>query len=214
MSDCKSHRNFVAEHIDILPKSGIRKFFDIVSTMKDVISLSVGEPDFVTPWTIRENALFSLEKGRTSYTSNLGTLSLRRTVCEYMAKDYGLDYDPAQECLITVGVSEALDLVIRAITSPGDEIIYHQPCYVSYVPEICMAHGVPVAVNTYERNAFALDPADLEAAITPRTKAILLNFPCNPTGAVLNMEQTRKIAEIAIKHDLLVIADDIYVELT
>lgn len=214
MSDCKSHRNFVAEHIDILPKSGIRKFFDIVSTMKDVISLSVGEPDFVTPWTIRENALFSLEKGRTSYTSNLGTLSLRRTVCEYMAKDYGLDYDPTQECLITVGVSEALDLVIRAITSPGDEIIYHQPCYVSYVPEICMAHGVPVAVNTYERNAFALDPADLEAAITPRTKAILLNFPCNPTGAVLNMEQTRKIAEIAIKHDLLVIADDIYVELT
>ncbi len=214
MSDCKLPRNFVAEHIDILPKSGIRKFFDIVSTMKDVISLSVGEPDFVSPWTIRESALFSLEKGRTSYTSNLGTLSLRKAVCDYLAKDYALEYDPKTECLITVGVSEALDLVIRAITSPGDEIIFHQPCYVSYVPEIRMAHGIPVPVDTYEKNAFALDPADLEAAITPKTKAILLNFPCNPTGAVLTEEQTRRIAEIAEKHDLLVIADDIYSELT
>ena len=214
MSDCKSPRNFVSEHIDILPKSGIRKFFDIVSTMKDVISLSVGEPDFVTPWTIRESALFSLEKGRTSYTSNLGTLSLRKAVCDYLARDYAVEYDPKSECLITVGVSEALDLVIRAITAPGDEIIFHEPCYVSYVPEIRMAHGVPVSVNTYEKNAFALDPDDLEKAITPRTKAILLNFPCNPTGAVLTYEQTRRIAEIACKYDLLVIADDIYSELT
>ena len=214
MSDSKSPRDFVANHISVLPKSGIRDFFEIVSTMKDVISLGIGEPDFVTPWAIRENALFSLEKGRTSYTANLGTLSLRKAICNYLAEDYGLEYDPKSECLVTVGVSEALDLIIRAITSPGDEIIFHQPGYVSYIPEICMSHGVPVVVNTYEKNEFALDPADLEKAITPRTKAILLNFPCNPTGAVLNEEQTRKIAEIVCKHDLFVIADDIYSELT
>lgn len=214
MSVCKSPRDFVARHIDILPKSGIRDFFELVNTMKDVISLGIGEPDFITPWTIRENALFSLEKGRTHYTSNLGNLSLRKEICKYLAKNYRLEYNPKSECIVTVGVSEALDLVIRAVTCPGDEIIYHEPCYVSYMPEICMAHGVPVAVQTSEKNAFALDPDDLEAAVTPRTKAILLNFPCNPTGAVLNEEQTRRIAEIACKHDLLVIADDIYSELT
>lgn len=214
MSVCKSPRNFVADHIAVLPKSGIRDFFDLVSTMKDVVSLGIGEPDFVTPWTIRENALFSLERGRTSYTANLGTLSLRKAVCAYLASDYKLEYCPRNECLITVGVSEALDLAIRAITSPGDEIIYHEPCYVSYVPEIRMAHGVPVPVKTYENNAFALNPDDLEKAVTPRTKAVLLNFPCNPTGAVLNREQTERIAEIARKYDLLVIADDIYSELT
>ncbi len=214
MSDCKLPREFVAEHISSLPKSGIRDFFELVTTMKDVISLGIGEPDFVTPWTIRENALFSLEKGRTSYTSNLGTMSLRKAVCSYLAEEYSLDYCPQNECLITVGVSEALDLAIRAITCPGDEIVFHQPCYVSYMPEIRMAHGVPVTVDTYEKNDFALDPADLEKVITPRTKAILLNFPCNPTGATLTWEQTCKIAEIAIKYDLLVIADDIYSELT
>lgn len=207
-------RPVVAPHIAILPKSGIRDFFELVNSMDDVISLGIGEPDFVTPWNIRESAIYSLENGKTHYTSNLGLLSLRKAICSYMSGDYDLDYDPVHECIITVGVSEALDLVIRAITSPGDEIIYHEPCYVSYSPEIRMAHGVPVAVNTYEKNNFSLDPKDLEKAITPKTKAILLNFPCNPTGATLSFEQTGEIAEIAVKHNLIVLADHIYSELT
>lgn len=214
MSAFRSSRNFIAKHISVLPKSGIRDFFELVNSMRDVISLGIGEPDFVSPWTIRESAIFSLEKGRTCYTSNLGKLSLRKAVCNYLETDHDLKYDPENECIITVGVSEALDLAIRAVTEPGDEIIFHQPGYVSYFPEIRMAHGVPVAVNTYEKNGFALDPDDLEKAVTPKTKAILLNFPCNPTGAVLNAEQTKRIAEIAIRHDLLVIADNIYSELS
>ena len=203
----------LAGHIAKLPKSGIRDFFELVNQMDDVISLGVGEPDFVTPWTIRENAIYSLDSGRTSYTSNLGLLSLRKAVCKYVADNYHVKYDPSCECIITVGVSEALDLVIRAITDPGDEIIYHEPCYVSYAPEIKMALGVPVPVDTCEKNGFALAPADLEKAITPKTKAILLNFPCNPTGAVIDMEQMKAIAQTAIKHDLIVLADLIYSEL-
>jgi len=207
-------RSLVAPHIAALPKSGIRDFFDLVSTMKDVISLGIGEPDFVTPWNIRENALYSIERGHTHYTSNLGMMPLRKEICNYLASDFNVHYDPASECIVTVGVSEALDLVIRAITSPGDEIVYHEPCYVSYNAEVKMAHGVPVAVETREENGFALDPDDLEKAITPRTRAILLNFPCNPTGATLTLEQTKRIAEIAVKHDLIVLADHIYSELT
>lgn len=203
----------LAEHIAGLPKSGIRDFFELVNKMDDVISLGVGEPDFVTPWTIRENAIYSLDSGRTSYTSNLGLLSLRKEICKYVADNYKVKYKPENECIVTVGVSEALDLAIRAITNPGDEIIYHEPCYVSYAPEIKMAFGVPVAVNTYEKNGFALDPADLERAITPKTKAILLNFPCNPTGATINMEQMKAIAKLAVKHDLIVLSDLIYSEL-
>lgn len=204
----------LAQHIIGLPKSGIRDFFELVNTMDDVISLGIGEPDFVTPWTIRESSIYSMERGHTSYTSNLGLLSLRKAICKYVAENYRAEYDPVRECIVTVGVSEALDLVIRAITNPGDEIIYNEPCYVSYCSEIKMAHGVPVPVATYEKNNFALDPADLEKAITPKTKAILLNFPCNPTGATLNMDQLEKIAEIALKHDLLVLTDLIYSELT
>ena len=217
MSDSKlrpEKRSLVAPHIACLPKSGIRDFFDLVSTMDDVISLGIGEPDFVTPWNIRENALYSIERGHTHYTSNLGILPLRKAICNYLSDSFQVNYDPVHECIVTVGVSEALDLVIRAITSPGDEIIYHEPCYVSYNPEIKMAHGVPVAVETREENDFSLDPEDLEKAITPRTRAILLNFPCNPTGATLTMEQTKRIAEIAVKHDLIVLADHIYSELT
>ena len=203
----------LAEHIAGLPKSGIRDFFELVNKMDDVISLGVGEPDFITPWTIRENAIYSLDSGRTSYTSNLGLLSLRREICKYVSEHYKVKYNPENECIVTVGVSEALDLAIRAITNPGDEIIYHEPCYVSYAPEIKMAFGVPVAVNTYEKNGFALDPADLERAITPKTKAILLNFPCNPTGAAIDMEQMKAIAKIAVKYDLIVLSDLIYSEL-
>ena len=217
MSGSRSHlekRPLVAPHIASLPKSGIRDFFDLVSTMKDVISLGIGEPDFVTPWNIRENALYSIERGHTHYTSNLGMLPLRKEICNYLSSDFGVHYDPATECIVTVGVSEALDLVIRAITSPGDEIVYHEPCYVSYNAEVKMAHGVPVAVETREENDFALDPDDLEKAITSKTRAILLNFPCNPTGATLTLEQTERIAEIAVKHDLIVLADHIYSELT
>ena len=217
MSGSRSHlekRPLVAPHIASLPKSGIRDFFDLVSTMKDVISLGIGEPDFVTPWNIRENALYSIERGHTHYTSNLGMLPLRKEICNYLSSDFDVHYDPASECIVTVGVSEALDLVIRAITSPGDEIVYHEPCYVSYNAEVKMAHGVPVAVETREENDFALDPDDLEKAITPKTRAILLNFPCNPTGATLTLEQTKRIAEIAVKHDLIILADHIYSELT
>ena len=204
----------LASHVAKLPKSGIRDFFELVSKMDEVISLGVGEPDFSTPWTIRENAIYSLERGQTSYTSNLGLLSLRNAICSYVAEHYAVRYAPETECIVTVGVSEALDLAIRAITNPGDEIIYHEPCYVSYAPEITMAFGVPVPVSTRAENGFALDPDDLEKAVTPKTKAILLNFPCNPTGASLNMEQLEAIAKIAEKHDLIVLADMIYAELS
>lgn len=213
MSDSRSCRDFVAPHIAVLPKSGIRFFFDLVNTMSDVISLGIGEPDFVSPWSVCEGTMYSLECGRTHYTSNLGLLSLRKAICDYLDESFGVRYVRENECLVTVGVSEAFDLAIRAITSPGDEIIYHEPCYVSYATEIRMSHGVPVPVNTYEKNLFALDPADLEKAVTPRTRAIILNFPCNPTGAVLTDEQMRDIAKIAVRHDLAVIADHIYSEL-
>ena len=210
----KMKKSYIASHISSLPKSGIRDFFELVNTMEDVISLGIGEPDFVTPWTIRESAIYSYEKGNTHYTSNLGTIQLRKEICNYVKNTYDLHYQPENECIVTVGVSEALDLVMRAILSPGDEVIYHEPCYVSYAPEIRMAHGIPVAVPTFEKNAFALDPDDLEKAVTEKTKAIVLNFPCNPTGAVLTYEQTEKIAQIAVKHDLIVISDQIYSELT
>ncbi|MBN1865438.1 MAG: aminotransferase class I/II-fold pyridoxal phosphate-dependent enzyme [Victivallales bacterium] len=204
----------IAGHISALPKSGIRDFFELVNQMDDVISLGIGEPDFPTPWHIRESAIYSLEKGHTSYTSNLGLMSLREEISRYLSKLYDLEYCPVSQCIVTVGVSEALDLLLRAIINPGDEIIYHEPCYVSYSPCVRMAHGIPVAIPTFQKNHFALDPEDLRKSVTRRTKAILLNFPCNPTGAKLNTEQLRRIAEIAIEKNLLVIADEIYSELT
>ena len=182
--------------------------------MDDVISLGVGEPDFTTPWAIRESGIYSLERGHTSYTSNLGMLPLRRAICDYVAKNYHASYDPACECLVSVGVSEALDLALRALLSPGDEVIYSEPCYVSYPAEILMAHGVPVPLTSRVENGFAVDPDDLAKLITPRTKALLLNFPCNPTGAVMSREQLKKVAEIACKHDIVVLTDEIYSELS
>jgi aminotransferase len=214
MSDSKLSRNWVADHIARLPRSGIRDFFELVNTMEDVISLGIGEPDFATPWHIREATIYALEKGFTSYTSNLGHLPLRRSVCRYVSERFGPSYDPTSECIITVGVSEALDLAMRAILNLGDEVIYHEPCYVSYMPSIAMAHAVPVAVVTGEETEFALDPAAVEAAVTPKTKVLLLNFPNNPTGASLTAEDKQKLADIAIRHDLLVITDEIYEELT
>ena len=204
---------FIAPHIASLPASGIRKFFDLVNSMDDVISLGVGEPDFVTPWTIRESGIYSLEHGHTGYTSNLGMPGLRRAICDYVEKNYSVSYDYRKECLVTIGVSEALDLAFRMLLSPGDEVIYTEPCYVSYPAEIAMAHGVPVPVTTRYENEFAVEPEDIEKAVTPRTKAILLNFPCNPTGAVMPPEELQAVAEIAKKYDLAVLTDEIYSEL-
>jgi aminotransferase len=214
MSDSRSSRNRVAAHIRGLPRSGIRDFFELVNTMEDVVSLGIGEPDFATPWGIREATIYALQKGHTSYTSNLGLLSLRRAICRYVAGDYGVEYNPETECIITVGVSEALDLILRAVLDPGDEVIYHEPCYVSYAPSVRMAHATPVPVVTREEDDFALEPAAIEAVVTPRSKVLLLNFPSNPTGANLSFEQKEAVARIAVKHDLLVLTDEIYSELT
>lgn len=204
---------FVSDHIASLPKSGIRKFFDLVNTMDDVISLGVGEPDFTTPWQIRESGIYSIEKGHTAYTSNLGMPALRKEICRYVGENYHFSCSWQNECLVTVGVSEAVDLAFRALLNPGDEVIYTQPCYVSYPAEIAMAHGIPVPVTTKVENNFALDPEDLKKALTPRTKVLLLNFPCNPTGAVMGREELEKIARIAVEHDLVVLSDEIYSEL-
>ncbi len=210
----QSSSRWLASHIAEIPRSGIRDFFEMVTAMDDVISLGVGEPDFPTPWGIREAVIYALEKGHTGYTSNLGLLSLRQTVCDYVAHEFGVQYCPETECIITVGVSEALDLVLRAVLNPGDEVIYHEPCYVSYGPSVVMSHAVPIPVVTREADEFSLDPAALEERITPRTKALLLNFPNNPTGANLSYVQRQQIAEMAIKRDLLVVSDEIYAELT
>ena len=207
-------RDFTAHHISDLPKSGIRKFFDIVAQRKDVVSLGVGEPDFDTPWHIARAAVTCLEDGGTHYTSNLGTPELRQAICRYLKRRFGATFDWRTETLVTVGVSEAIDLAIRAITEPGDEILYHEPCFVSYAPTIRMAHGLPVCVETHARDAFRLTVRSLEAKVSRRTKALLLNFPCNPTGATLSMADMRDIAKFVLRHDLLLMADEVYSELT
>lgn len=205
--------NKISNIIRDLPRSGIRDFFELVIGRTDVISLGVGEPDKPTPWPIREAVIRSLEKGQTSYTSNLGLESLRIGISEYVTKHFRTTYDPKTEILVTVGVSEALDIAFRAVLNPGDEVIYHEPCYVSYSPSIKMAYGVPVVVQTREENEFALMAEDVEKAITPRTKVIALNFPTNPTGGIMPQEELAKIAALAVKHDLLVFTDEIYSEL-
>jgi aminotransferase len=203
----------VAERVRHIPRSGIRDFFELVQARGDVISLGVGEPDFSTPWHIREAAIFALEKGETCYTSNLGLLPLRKSISKYITGHCGVTYDPAKEIIVTVGVSEALDLAFRALLNPGDEVIYHEPCYVSYNPSIYLAGGVPVCLQTRPEDDFVLRASDVEKAITPRTRAILLNFPTNPTGAYEPAEELEKIAALAIQHDLIVLTDEIYSEL-
>ncbi len=203
----------IAHHVRSIPRSGIRDFFELVVGRDDVISLGVGEPDFSTPWHIREAAIYSLEKGQTSYTSNLGLLSLRQEIAHYVKGLFKVNYDPANEILVTVGVSEALDLVFRALLNPGDEVIYHEPCYVSYNPSVVLAHGVAVPVQTRVEDNFVLRAEDVEATITDKTRAILLNFPTNPTGAVEPLEELEKIAALAIRYDLIVVSDEIYCEL-
>ena len=199
-----------------LPKSGIRDFFELVAKMKGqyVISLGVGEPDFVTPWHIREAAIYALEKGKTYYTSNLGLIELRRAISTYVAEHFGINYRPEDQVLVTVGVSEALDLAFRAFCNPGDKVMYHQPCYVSYHPSIALVHGEAVAVPTYAKDNFALTAAALRAAWQPGCKILMLNLPCNPTGGTCTKEQLQKIAEFAREKDLLVLSDEIYSELT
>ena len=206
-------RSRVAPHVAELPKSGIRKFFDIVAQSKDIVSLGVGEPDFDTPWHISRAAVTCLEDGGTHYTSNLGTPTLRQAICRYLARRFGAEYDWRGETLVTVGVSEAIDLAIRATCSPGDEVLYHEPCFVSYAPTIRLAHATPVCVETRAEDEFRLTVDALERRVTPRTRAVLLNFPCNPTGAVLGRGDMAAILDFAERHDLLVLADEVYGEL-
>jgi aminotransferase len=204
----------IAGHVRNIPRSGIRDFFDIVQGMKDVISLGVGEPDFVTPWHIREAAIFALEKGRTSYTSNLGLLKLREAISTHLAAHFGVSYSPKDQILIAVGVSEAMDLAFRAVLNPGDEVIYHEPCYVSYAPGIAMAYGVPVAVPCRPEDGFAVRAENIEKVVSARSKVLVLNFPTNPTGGTMTRAELERIAELVRRHNLLVITDEIYAELT
>ena len=204
----------IADHVREIPRSGIRDFFEIVQSMDDVISLGIGEPDFVTPWHIREAAIYSLEKGRTGYSSNLGLPRLRRAISSYVAEHFGVHYDPLSEVLVSVGVSEAIDIALRALLNAGDEVLYHEPCYVSYSPTVALARGVARPIPTKAADHFVLRAEALEHAVTPRSKVLMLNFPTNPTGATMPAEELEKIAAVCIKHDLIVLSDEIYSELT
>ena len=206
-------RERVASHVAELPKSGIRKFFDIVAQSKDIVSLGVGEPDFDTPWHISRAAVTCLEDGGTHYTSNLGTPALRQAIDRYLSRRFDAHFDWQREILVTVGVSEAIDLAIRALCSPGDEVLYHEPCFVSYAPTIRLAHAVPVCVETRVEDEFRLTVEALERKVTPKTKALLLNVPCNPTGATLEREEMLEICRFAARHDLIILADEVYSEL-
>ena len=205
---------FIASHVVNLPKSGIRDFFEVVSKMKDVISLGIGEPDFDTPWHIREAGIYALEKGKTHYTSNLGLIELRRAISQYAEKNFAVSYAPENEIIITVGVSEALDIACRAFINPGDKVMFHQPCYVSYSPSITLTHGVAVPVPTFAKDNFALTVEALRVAWQPGCKMLMLNLPCNPTGGTCDRAQIEAIAKFAVEKDLLVLSDEIYSELT
>ena len=207
-------RNPLSDKIVTIKPSGIRKFFDIVSEMKDAISLGVGEPDFDTPWSIREEGIYALEKGRTYYTSNSGLLELRKEISAYLNRKYNLKYEPVKEMVVTVGGSEAIDLAFRAMLNPGDEVIIPKPCYVSYDPCVVLADGVPVSVDLREEDEFKLTKELLLSAITPKTKILVLAFPNNPTGAVMTREELEEIAKVVIEKDIFVVSDEIYAELT
>ncbi len=207
-------RNPLSDKVIKMKPSGIRRFFDIVSEMPDAISLGVGEPDFDTPWNVREEGIYSLEKGRTFYTSNAGLLELRQAICDYTDRRFHIAYNPKNEVLLTVGGSEGIDVALRAMLNPGDEVIIPEPCFVSYVPCVELADGVPVTISLKNENQFRLTAEELEAAITDRTKIVMLSYPNNPTGAVMEREDLQAIAEVVIRHDLYVISDEIYAELT
>lgn len=197
-----------------IPPSGIRRFFDLVSEMKGVVSLGVGEPDFVTPWHVREACIYSLEKGYTMYTSNWGLLELREEIARHLYKLYGVNYEPRNEVLVTVGVSEGLDLALRAILQPGDEVLIAEPCYVSYSPCTVMAGGVPVPIQAAPENDFRITARQVAGAVTPRTKALMLCYPNNPTGATISRQELLEIAKVVEKHNLIVISDEVYDKLT
>lgn len=207
-------KQYIAKSIEKMPTSGIRKFFDVVSTMEGVISLGVGEPDFETPWHVREEAITSIEKGKTAYTSNQGMIPLRQAIADYLYEKYDIKYDAEKEVLITVGASEGIDLALRAICEIGDEVLVVEPSYVSYKPCVVMAGGVPVPLTTKEENDFRLTVSDIEEKITDKTKAIILPYPNNPTGAIMEKKDLEAISDIIIKNDLVVISDEIYGELT
>ena len=207
-------RNPISDKIQTIQPSGIRKFFDIVSEMKDAISLGVGEPDFDTPWPVIEEGIRSLSKGKTHYTGNSGLKELRATINEFLDRKYGIKYDPENETIVTVGGSEAIDLAFRAMLNPGEEVIIPQPSYVSYLPCVVLADGVPVIIPLQEKNEFKLTPEELLEAITPKTKILVLPFPNNPTGAVMNRKELEAIAKVCIEKDIFVVSDEIYSELT
>ena len=205
--------DFLAEHVRAVPRSGIRDFFELVQKRGDVISLGIGEPDSSAPWGVREAAIYALEHGRTGYTSNLGSLKLRREISRYVGKVFGPAYDPDSEILVSVGVSEAIDLALRAVLNPGETVLYHEPCYVSYAPSIALAHAKGRAIHTRAENGFRLEAAEVAAAATG-AKVLLLNFPTNPTGAVLAGAELDALAKVCVEKDLLVVSDEIYAELT
>jgi aminotransferase len=205
--------SYVSKTVASLKPSGIRRFFDLAANMEGVVSLGVGEPDFVTSWSIREAAIASLEEGRTSYTANAGLMELRTEIARYMEKEFRVSYNPDNQIIVTVGASQALDIALRAIVNPGEEVLVVEPCFVSYAPLVSMAGGIPKTIHTLKENDFKLMPEELEAAITPRTKAVMICSPNNPTGTQLGKNELAGISEIIKKHDLLVIADEIYAEL-
>lgn len=207
-------RNPLSKTITTIEPSGIRKFFDIVSEMEDAISLGVGEPDFDTPWHIRDEGIYSLEKGRTFYTSNAGLKELKIEISRFLDRRYGLKYDYNKELFVTVGGSEAIDVAMRTMLDPGDEVLIPQPSYVSYVPCCVLANGIPVTIELKAEDDFRLTAEELEAAITPKTKLLVLPYPNNPTGAVMERKDLEAIAEVILKHDLFVLSDEIYSELT
>lgn len=207
-------RNPLSKKVETIQPSGIRKFFDIVSEMEDVISLGVGEPDFDTPWHIRDEGIYTLEKGRTFYTSNSGLKELRVAIAEYLRRRFEVSYDPLHEILVTVGGSEGIDVALRAMLDPGDEVLIPEPCYVSYVPCVVLADGVPVTIELKEENQFRLTKEELLSAITDKTKILVMPFPNNPTGGVMRREDLEKIAQVCIEKDIYVLSDEIYSELT
>lgn len=206
--------SYISGVVQEIPPSGIRKFFDLVTQTEGVISLGVGEPDFVTPWHIREACFYSLEKGYTMYTSNLGLPELREEIAAYEKRKIGVSYSPADEILVTVGVSEAVDLALRALIEPGDEVLVPEPSYVSYAPGTKLVYGKPVPLLTYDADEYRLRPDILEKAITPQTKVLILPFPNNPTGGIMKAEDLQALVDIIIKNDLIVLSDEIYAELT
>ncbi|MCY9588834.1 aminotransferase class I/II-fold pyridoxal phosphate-dependent enzyme [Paenibacillus chitinolyticus] len=197
-----------------IPPSGIRRFFDLVSGSKDIISLGVGEPDFVTPWHVREACVYSLERGRTNYTPNAGLPELREAIAEYLYTNFAVKYEPSNEVVVTVGGSEAIDLALRALIAPGDEILIPEPCYIAYSPIVTIGGGVPVGIETFAKDSFKLKPEALRASLTPKSKVLVLSYPSNPTGGIMTYEDWEPIARIVEENDLIVIADEIYAELT